>query len=369
MSKRGENIRKRKDGRWEARYTAENGKQKSIYAESYIAVKEKLKNPITQKEPKQKATQAYTNQKISFRELCENWIKTSEIKNKQSTTARYKAIIKKHILPYFEKINTDQIKQSDINTFISRKTYQENLQTATISTILAVLKQILKYGQKQEYITPLHFEISIPSTRKKQLEILTETEQKALVEYIKEDITHENIGILLSLYAGLRIGEICALQWQDINLSTATISVTKTIQRVSEQNKITGKKTTVITDAPKSQKSIRKIPLPEFLRTELEKLSQNRKPSDYILTANQSYTEPRTYQYKFKKYLTQAEIRNINFHALRHTFATRAVEQNIDVKTLSEILGHSTVNFTLDRYVHPSFNLKRQNIEKLAVCY
>lgn len=368
MPKRGENIRKRKDGRWEARYSTEDGKRKSIYAKSYNEIKQKLR--ISENIQNEKALiSEEKNYSVCFEILCNEWLEQSSIRNKKSTTARYKGIIKKHIMPYFGKMKSDQIKQSHINTFINQKTYQEKLQVATISTIVAVLKQILKYGQKQEYIQ-MNFDISMPTARKKQLEILSENEQKSLVEFIKRDITHENIGILLSLYAGLRIGEICALQWHDIDLSSGTISITKTMQRIAEQNTETGRKTAVIIDVPKSQKSVRTIPVPDFLLYELEKLSKKCNPNSYILTASRyTYTEPRLYQYKFKKVLEQANIRYINFHALRHTFATRAIEQNIDIKTLSEILGHSTVNFTLDRYVHPSFNLKKQNIEKLVACY
>lgn len=222
-----------------------------------------------------------------------------------------------------------------------------------------------------EYIQNFNYSISRPTVHKKELEILTEDEQKRLVNAIKSEITYENIGILLSLYSGLRIGEICALQWQDINLQAGTISVTKSMQRISvADTATTGIKTAVIVDTPKSQKSIRTIPIPNFLQSELKKLSKNCSPASYVLTGSEnSYTEPRAYQYKFKKYLKQAGIRDINFHALRHTFATRAIEQNIDVKALSEILGHATVNFTLERYVHISFNFKKQNIEKLTVCY
>ncbi|MCM1508778.1 MAG: N-terminal phage integrase SAM-like domain-containing protein, partial [Ruminococcus flavefaciens] len=201
MPKRGENIRKRKDGRWEARILTSNGKHKSVYADSYYAVKEKIKNP---------QEKLYLSKTTSFSQLCDEWLKTIEIKNKQSTIAIYKGIINKHILPYFGHMNTNKIEINHVNTFIRYKTYQNKLQASTIGTMTAVLIQIIKYGEKQEYIRNFRYDLSIPTIQRKELEILTESEQERLVSLIKETITHESIGILLSLYAGLRIGEICA---------------------------------------------------------------------------------------------------------------------------------------------------------------
>lgn len=362
MPKRGENIRKRKDGRWEARIVTESGKLKSIYAQSYYEVKNKLK------QSQDINTQKSAKNSFTFEEVCKNWIKENEIKNKKSTIAKYTAICKKHLYPYFSQIKINDIDRNKINSFILFKTHQGKLQSKTVYDICAVLLQIIRYAVNQGYIQEFNRDVTMPTVQKKELEVLTLSEQEKLVKTIKRQITNENIGILLSLYAGLRLGEICALQWKDIDFDTEIISITKTMQRIAVENSET--KTVVIIDTPKSQKSIRKIPIPYFLLRELKKLSKHCSKESYILTSSENrYIEPRAYQYKFKKYLKDAQIPNINFHALRHTFATRAIEQGMDVKSLSEILGHSTVNFTLERYVHPSFNLKKQNIEKLAVCY
>ncbi len=364
MPKRGENIRKRKDGRWEARILVDKGQYKSIYAQSYSELKIKIKqNNCTL--PKTDNTDLFI---ITFEQLCDEWLNEKSIKDKQSTISIYRGIINKHLLPYFKSKNLIEIKTTDINQFIKSKSTETELRPKTIQDITAVLIQILKYAERQNYINPISYDITRPKIVKKELEILTLQEQTILTSKIKKNIQCENIGILLSLFTGLRLGEICALQWQDIDFKSGIISITKTMQRISTQDK--EQKTRIIIDTPKSQKSQRKIPIPDFLYFELKRLSLNCSNEAYILTGSkEKYIEPRAYQYKFKKFLKETEIRDINYHALRHTFATRAIEQSIDVKTLSELLGHSTVNFTLERYVHPSITLKKQSIEKLAVCY
>lgn len=358
MSKRGENIHKRKDGRWEARILTETGKYKSVYASSYHLVKEKAKQPQICK------AENMSIKNISFEQMCKIWLKECELKNKQSTIARYNGIINKHLVPYFN----NKIDRNTINSFVKYKTFQCKLSAKTVQDITAVLIQILKYAERESIIEPINYDIIRPKIVKKELEVLTPSEQEVLINKIKQNINQDNIGILLSLYAGLRIGEICALQWKDIDLKNGIISITKTMQRISVSNQ--EHKTQIIIDTPKSQKSVRTIPVPDFLLPELKRLSFCCSSNAFVLTGSEKrFIEPRSYQYKFKKILESSKIRNINFHALRHTFATRAVEQNIDIKTLSEILGHSTVGFTLDRYVHPSFELKKQSIEKLVACY
>ena len=355
MPRRGENIRKRKDGRWEARIKTESGKLRSVYAKTYSELKAKLKDT---NEKQKLGNLRLFEPKTPFLSLTESFLKESEIKNKKSTVSRYKEIAENHLIPFFK--NTP-IKSESVNTFILYKLNHEKLESKTVYDIVSVLAQIMKHGK-------ISFEISRPTLYKKELDVLTESEQEKLVKLIKPCITYENIGILLSLYSGMRLGEICALHWKDIDIEEKTISITKAMQRISVKNE--KRKTVIIVDTPKTQKSIRKIPIPDFLIPELKRLSSSCSPDSYVLTGSNSYfIEPRLYQYKFKKYLKQALLRDTNFHTLRHTFATRAIEQKMDIKAVSEILGHSTVSFTLERYVHISFEFKKQNIEKLTVCY
>ena len=166
------------------------------------------------------------------------------------------------------------------------------------------------------------------------------------------------------MFSGLRIGELCALEWGDISLESGTIYIHQNIQRI--QIKGNGeKKTEVVITTPKSQCSIRTIPMPEFLISILREADIERR--GYLLTGSKKYLEPRSMENHFHKILDEISMRQVNFHTLRHTFATRCIEVGFDIKSLSEILGHANVNITLNRYVHPSFQLKKENMERLSV--
>lgn len=180
-----------------------------------------------------------------------------------------------------------------------------------------------------------------------------------------EDLDRCKLGILLSLFTGLRIGEICALRWADISLADKTLTVSNTMQRImSIDNK--QQKTEVIIGNPKSDSSFRVVPLTEMafqICTTLRCLS----PEAFILSGtSHKYVEPRVLQYRLKKYSKECGIKDLHFHVLRHTFATRCVEVGFEIKSLSEILGHSSPRVTLERYIHPSIQLKRDNINKLS---
>ena len=173
------------------------------------------------------------------------------------------------------------------------------------------------------------------------------------------------IGILLSLYTGLRIGEVCALRWEDINFDTQTLNVNKTLMRIQDLSPQAKSRTKIIVGTPKTGNSIRKIPLPEGICPFLWQL--RRSPSCYLLTGTTDYMEPRSYYNRYKKILCSLELNQYNYHALRHTFATRCVEHGFDVKSLSEILGHADVSTTMRRYVHPSMKTKREQMQLLQI--
>ena len=374
MSRRGDNIRKRKDGRWEARVIerhTEDGKAcyKSIYANSYTEVKNKSRS-YQKQEIKPKTITCKTVDVVSY-----EWLESMGIKLKQSTYALYYRRIQEHIIPYFKNTRIDNISNDMVNRFVRDKSISGRLDKKgglapkTIKDLVSLLNQILLFAQKKGYLQGYILDLIKPMQEYKELTILSKSEQNQLVSYVKQDTDAIKLGVLISLYTGIRLGELCAIKWSDIDIEGGTLKIDKTIQRIKNIDKFATTKTKIIIDKPKSHKSLRVVPIPSFLYNKL--LSQRNRSfnNSYLLTGNNTYIEPRTYQKHFKRILKGANIRDINFHALRHTYATRAIESGIDIKTLSELLGHSSVKFTLDRYVHSSDELKKESVEKLAVSY
>ena len=339
MARRGENIRKRTDGRWEGRYIesySSNGKACycSVYGATYLETKEKLKKH-------KKLSDKAIGNKIEVEELCKEWLNIKKESIKLSTYVKYQNFIENHFVGYFRGVKVLYLACEDIQAFIAQKSY---LSEKTV-----------------------HDAILYPKISNQELSVLKSMEVTRLVHYVQMDFEIQKIGVLLSLFMGIRLGELCALQWQDINFYEETIHISKTMQRLKNLDENTDTKTRIVIDTPKSQKSIRDIPIPSFL---LEVLAEYKQQGNvYVLTGTTDYIEPRTYQRMFHRYLDEADIPDINFHALRHTFATRAIEQGFDIKSLSEILGHSSVKFTMERYVHPSNEHKKRNLEKMKIFY
>lgn len=376
MSRRGENIHKRKDGRWEGRIPVFNNdnkivKYQSVYAHSYRDVKSLMK------QNKFEIQNVNTDKKIiTMEQLCEQWLDKIQLFVKQSTYAKYEQIIYRHILPLLSYTDVSKINDEAVSDFIRDKMKngrldgKGGLSPKTIQDIFTVLKQILNYACNKQYIPPLSFDIEKPKAVQKPFSVLTAKQQAKFVLYLRNHLSLETLGILISLYTGIRVGELCALKWSDLDLQSSVLHINKTLQRIKNTDKNAKTKTKIIIDIPKSHKSIRDIPIPSFLWSILNMYSKDYSKDSYFLTGKENqFTEPRLFQYKFKIHLSNAGLPDMNIHALRHTFATRAVEEKFDIKTLSEILGHSTVRFTLERYVYSSYELKAQSMEKMKVCF
>ena len=215
-----------------------------------------------------------------------------------------------------------------------------------IRSVCRFAKERFGYEDKSEYI-------SIPRGKSKEKELLSKAEQTRLNNYLMNNPTNSNIGILLSAATGIRIGELCALKWENIDLEKKILTVSNTVQRKSIGSETATK---VIVTPPKSNSSVRGIPLPEFIIPHLNKLKTNN--NYYLLSGSRSIVEPRLMQYRFKRILSDLSLSDVTYHSLRHLFATNCIALGVDVKTLSEILGHSSVEITLNRYVHSSMERK-----------
>lgn len=365
MSRRGENIFKRKDGRWEGRYKSgisEIGKTKytSVYAHTYLECSQKL-------QAAKKKTCIHTSL-ITFEQLFEQWLESRKNSVKKSTYMNYRTLYENHIRPKFSDITTDKITVFIINQYISELIesggkHGSGLSANTVQAVVIIIKSVFKYGEISLNLSNPTKNISLPKTERNEVE----TFRKKDMEQIRNCAMTGNIadlGILLCLYTGMRIGEICALKWSDIDMNTQLISVSKTLYRI---NNPAGNdpKTIIVIDAPKSKKSLRKIPIPSFMIQRLTEIKENCEPENYFITCSTKFIEPRAYRERYKNFLRSADIPYKNFHVLRHTFATECIRCGIDVKTVSELLGHSSVKITLDRYVHSSMDDKRRQLQKL----
>lgn len=373
MSKKGENIYKRKDGRWEGRYVRiydENGKAKYgyIYGKTYNDVKQRL---LEKKALSAKQTASHTKCGILYNDILDAWLQSSRINTKESTYVRYSHLIDTHIRPQLGKYQLSKISTQLIEGFIERKLTSGRIDKSgglankTVTDILTVVKSTMEYARYNNYEVTCNLSKLTVKKKEKEMRVLCQTEQEALIGVLMHDMDLYKFGVLLSLYTGIRIGELCALQWEDVNIANSTLKVRKTMQRIKETNVGAASKTKIVITEPKSECSIRDIPLPPFIKEMTQQFAGV--PKAFVLTGDRNkFVEPRTMQNRFKTYVKESGINDANYHALRHTFATRCVEVGFEIKSLSEVLGHSNVNITLNRYVHSSFELKCANMSKLA---
>ena len=282
---------------------------------------------------------------------------------KKSSFSAYVLLIENHILPAFG--DKTGLNESDVQSFVFQK-LEQGLSQKTVKDILIVLKMILKFGAKNQWLENTPLDIRFPTEREKQhLEVLSKIQQKKIMNYVQEHFTFRNLGIYICLSTGLRIGELCALTWEDIDTDHGVIQVSKTIQRIyTIENDI--RKTELILDSPKTKNSIREIPMSRDLLRLLKPIKKIVNPVFFVLTNDQKPTEPRTYRSYYQKFMKELDMPELKFHGLRHSFATRCIESKCDYKTVSVLLGHSNISTTLNLYVHPNMEQKKKAIEQMS---
>lgn len=299
-----------------------------------------------------------------FSSYCDEWLHFRKTQIKESTYVKYEIMLERYIKPGFGAYFPSDITTKMIDSFTYCLMFEKNLSAKTVRDILTVFQGILKYIRRVAAQEAPSVEISYPKVDKKNVRVLSKTEELQLVSYLMKNMDFCKFGVLLTLFTGIRLGEICALQWEKISFTDNTIRINTTMQRLPNTEDRQKMQTKIVIDTPKTSTSLRMIPLTDSMAELCRKMDPGN-PSAYILTGTEAYMEPRTLQYRLKKYTRECKLEGVHFHTLRHTFATRAVESGFEIKCLSEILGHATTTITLERYVHASMELKRFNMEKL----
>lgn len=298
----------------------------------------------------------------TVREIAAAWKEYKRPYVKQSTMAAYVLILENHVLPYFG--DGDSLHEQAVQTFVLQK-LENGLSVKTVKDILIVIKMVMKFGVKNEWMNYYEWDIKYPTTStNKELEVLSVANHRKILNYIQSHFTFTGLGIYISLSTGLRIGEICALKWSDINVTDGTITVSRTIERIyiiEGENK----HTELVINTPKTKNSCREIPMSKELLSMIKPLKKVVNDDFYVLTNDERPTEPRTYRNYYNGLMAKLDIPKLKYHGLRHSFATRCIEAGCDYKTVSVLLGHSNISTTLNLYVHPNMEQKKRCITKM----
>ena len=367
MARKGENIYKRKDNRWEARYIKARGENgRAIYGYCYGKTYREVKKKVLEAQVKLTQSVPIPDEKPqrTFSEYCDEWLMLCRSRVKESTYVKYLSILEKHIKPGLGSRSPLSLTTAAIEGFSYGLLQEKGLSVKSVRDILTVLHGILRYIRRQDPRMP-GIEVIYPKEEKREMRVLSVQEQEIFSRYLLKDMDESKFGVLLALMTGMRIGEICALRWGDVDLNEKAIHIRHTMQRIKNTAPGGDRKTKICITAPKSKRSVRDIPITQYT-AELCAHWQEKDSAAFLLTGSKErFMEPRRLQYKMRQYTRACGLENVHFHTLRHTFATRCVEADFEIKSLSEILGHSSSTVTLERYVHSSMELKRSNMNKL----
>ena len=358
----GQNIYKRRDGRWEARIPLgikANGRRyfKCFYGKTYQEARNR-KQDYEKNIPFIK--EMVTTSPDTFSSAAYGWLASSEQDWKPATYIRYRNCLEKYILPHWELLPVREVDQKVYDALITL--LEKKLSVSSMQTVNTVISGSLKHTLKRLPVTCKKF---VAERRMTPKDILSKAEIFRLGSYLEAEEDLTAIGIHLALYSGVRLGELCALTWADIDLETRTLYVRHTLQRIQNRNRQDGEPKTILQLGLPKNKKERAIPLHGQILPVLERTRRLYLPSDYLLSGTSDPVEPRRMSSRFKRILKECGLRDIRFHVLRHTFATYSLESGMRTKVLSELMGHSSVKITMDRYVHLSNEFKAAQINNL----
>lgn len=360
MPRKGINIYKRADGRWEGRILKKNilpeeTKYKYVYGKTYKEVRQKMDQVRAEME------KYCTNCNITMEKAISLWFTEKQDDWKPSTCSAYRNLTGKHIIPIIGECRISAVNDEFLKKFAVRirQGSGKTLSNAYLHNICAVVIMILRHMK-----TKHHFPLDIPDNpiqlhKRSAMFLPGEQDLRKLEQYLISHMTDDgtSLGILTALYTGIRIGELCALKWEDIDLNEEVIKISQSVQRLKPSDREDN--TIVVFQTPKTVTSMRIIPIPPVLLP-YYKDQKGVKGEFLVKGKKKEFAEPRTMEYRFTHILQECSIEPFHFHMLRHSFATRCMTMGFDIKSLSEILGHSNIQTTLNLYVHSSMMHKKQ---------
>ena len=361
MPRRGENIYKRKDGRWEGRYIrgrtpAGKAEYGYVYAKSYAACREKqrkMEGNIPQK--------SVLTGEMSVDQAVEFFLSDRRGELKASTIGRYEYMANHYVIPELGVILLRDLTAEKLSAYFKRL-QDKGLSSKTARDIGVLLKTIFKVVKKKCHCDCPGRDVELPAYRGKKVEVFADHEIALLAQNILEKPDITGLCILLVLNTGLRLGEVCALRKSDIDYRSGFLRIERSAARVRDASG-----THLVVQSPKSDSSVRLVAIPNDMLELLKATTQNIQRDNYLLTNTDTPMEPRTMQYRYRKLLERCGIRYRNFHAMRHTYATRCMENGVDIKSLSELLGHADIRTTLQTYIHSSLAHKKQVVQ--SICF
>ena len=305
--------------------------------------------------------------KLDFSALAEQWLASVSHGVKESTLAHYDYTLQRYLLPVFgawkvHGLDEQRLEQGMLEVISPKSGNHKPLGASSARECLSILRRICKYAAHLRLMRPVEILVKLPQFERVQTKPLSVQEQACLRDFVLEHPTTRKAGLLLQMQLGLRIGEVCGLQWGDFVLSAGVLTIRRTVSRIYCRDG----RTKVLIQTPKPRSSGREIPMPQELFTLLQRLHGGASEETWFLSGNaEKPVEPRCYRKSMQLYLRQAAVRKVHPHTLRHTFATTCLQAGCDIKTLSELLGHADPNITLRRYVHSNMNRKRRELERV----